>query len=412
MRQFSLAICTSLLVALPAVAQKKGAVEIGGFGRYNKFASQYIVTEPKDNRIGGGARLGYFVADNWALELDGSFNPTDLTGNQANVPSTAGVISRPLDYYPFHLRAIYNQPLGDRLSWMLGAGPGYHKLDRGIDDAWFGVGAMTGLRIKATDWLHLRLEGTADVLPSAFDGKTNTYLGAQAGLSLLPGGSSCNHASDMIGIRPTSANLEPGQSQAFSADATWCGAPDAVVYRLSGPGTLDSLTGRYTATTEGNATVTAYSRKGKLMSSANVTVKKPAPVVPAAPVRPAPPPPPPPPPARPKYTFDLQMVHFRFDHADLTKGGQDTVKSVAQILKDHPEVNVDVVGHTDWVGTNEYNMKLSRARAETVRNLLVKEGVAADRIAVKWRGEEEPVADNKTAAGRAQNRRTEIKQNN
>ena len=57
-------------------------------------------------------------------------------------------------------------------------------------------------------------------------------------------------------------------------------------------------------------------------------------------------------------------------------------------------------------------MRLSQARAETVRKYLISQGVAADRITVRWRGEEEPIADNNTAAGRAMNRRAEIKQNN
>jgi OOP family OmpA-OmpF porin len=193
------------------------------------------------------------------------------------------------------------------------------------------------------------------------------------------------------------------------AEATYCGKPDAVVYRLSGPGTLDSLTGRYVASETGTAQVMAYSQKGKLMSTANVTVRAPAPPPPppAAP-RPAPAPAP----AMPKYTFEMQMVHFRFDRSDLTQGAKDTLNAVATTLKSNAGVNVDVIGHTDWVGTNAYNMKLSQARAETVKKYLIEQGVAADRIAVKWRGEEEPAADNKTAAGRATNRRAEIKQNN
>jgi OOP family OmpA-OmpF porin len=108
----------------------------------------------------------------------------------------------------------------------------------------------------------------------------------------------------------------------------------------------------------------------------------------------------------------MQMVHFKFDRSDLTQGGMDTLNVVATTLKEHPEVNVDVVGHTDWISTNAYNMKLSQARAETVKKYLVSQGVAADRIAVKWRGEEEPIADNKDAAGRAKNRRVEIKGGN
>jgi OOP family OmpA-OmpF porin len=154
-----------------------------------------------------------------------------------------------------------------------------------------------------------------------------------------------------------------------------------------------------------------------MTSAAAITIAAPAPAAPPPPPapRPAPPPPPPPPQrpvAPPHYSFDLAMVHFRFDHADLTKGGQDTVKAIAETLKAHGEVNVDVVGHTDWIGTAAYNMKLSRARAETVRRLLVQLGIADTRITVKWRGKDEPMADNKTKAGRDMNRRVEVKQNN
>jgi OmpA-OmpF porin, OOP family len=108
----------------------------------------------------------------------------------------------------------------------------------------------------------------------------------------------------------------------------------------------------------------------------------------------------------------MASVNFKFDRSDLTQGGMDTLNTVAGTLKANPGVNVDVIGHTDWVGTNAYNMKLSQARAETVKKYLITQGVAADRIMVKWLGEEEPAASNDTAAGRATNRRGEIKQNN
>lgn len=409
MRFTKFVVAASLLIAAPAAAQEKGTFEIGGFGRYTGYPSDnYKVRGPDDNRVGFGGRLGYFLSDKIALELDGSYNPTDLVGNQPTIPSTIGARSRPLAHNLFHLQAVYNQPLGSAVSWMIGAGPGYHKLTKGIEESYVGIGAMTGLRLKPASWLNLRVEGTYDVVPSGFGDESNRYLGAQAGLSFLLGGG-CDHSTDMIGIRPTSATLEPGQSQTFMAEATYCGKPDAVVYRLSGPGTLDSLTGRYVASETGTAQVMAYSQKGKLMSTANVTVRAPAPP-PPPPV--APRPAPTPAPEMPKYTFEMQMVHFRFDRSDLTQGAKDTLNAVATTLKSNAGVNVDVIGHTDWVGTNAYNMKLSQARAETVRKYLIEQGVAADRIAVKWRGEEEPAADNKTAAGRATNRRAEIKQNN
>ncbi len=401
------AAAAALTVALPLAAQQKGSVEIGGFGRYTGYPDSYDVQGPDDNRLGGGGRLGVFLSDKFALELSTSFNPTDLQANQPAIPSTIGASSRPLMYNPWHLYGIYNAPLGNSASWLLGAGPSYTRLTKGIEESYIGAGAITGLRLKATDWLHMRIEGTADYIPSGFNDESDLYLGAQAGLSVVLGGG-CDHSTDMIGIRPTSATLEPGQTQAFMADATWCGNPDAVVYRLTGPGTIDSITGIYTATTPGTATVTAYSRKGNLMSSASVNVRAPAPPPPP----PAPAPAPPPPPAAPAYQFELQMVHFRFDRSDLTRGAMDTLNTVANTLKANTGVNIDVVGHTDWIGTNAYNMRLSQARAETVRRYLIDQGVAADRITIRWRGEEEPIADNNNTAGRAQNRRAEIKQNN
>ncbi len=422
MRRFAFVLLGSFALAAPVAAQDgnipSGSAEIGVIGRYNKYTDAYKVHGGTIDYIGIGGRLGYFFARNLALEVDGSFNQTDLVIDQPNIPSTAGNLFKQQRYVPFHLQLVYNAPLSEKISWMIGGGGSYHKLAGGITRGDIGFGGMTGLRFRASDKFNLRFEGLADVVPNGFDSKSNTYMAAQVGASLMFGGKRCDHNTDIVNIRPTSAMLAPGGTQSFSSTATYCGEPDAVVYRLTGPGKVDSMTGLYTATTVGTAQVTAYSRKGKASSSAAITVATPvapAPPPPPAP-RPAAPPPPPPPAARPapppRYSFDLGMVHFRFDHADLTKGGQDTVKAYAETLKSHPEVNVDLIGHTDWIGTEAYNMKLSQARAETVRRLLVSLGVADNRLTVKWRGKSEPLQDNKTQAGRDMNRRVEIKQNN
>lgn len=75
------------------------------------------------------------------------------------------------------------------------------------------------------------------------------------------------------------------------------------------------------------------------------------------------------------------------------------------------DVNLEAVvatGHTDSVGTSAYNQKLSVRRAESVKAYLISAGVAADRVYTSGKGETQPVADNKSAAGRAKNRRVEI----
>jgi OOP family OmpA-OmpF porin len=407
-----------LLLAMPAAAQDKGTFEIGGFVRATKYPASFGRTRTYDVSIddlfGAGGRIGYFVARNLTVELDGSYSEADLLGNPpAIVPTLGWPIYRDMKYTPFHLQLVYNAPLSEKFAWEIGGGGSYNKSGTPINRKDVGFGGITGLRWRPGRVVNVRLEGTGDIVPKGYLDKSNTFLGAQLGVSLLFGGKGCDHKTDMIGIHPSTATIVPGASQSFTSEATFCGKPDAVTYTLSGPGTIDAMTGRYTAAGEGTATVTAHSTKGKLMSSATVTVRNPPPPPPPPAPAPAPPPPPPPAPAPPpRYNFELNIVHFRFDHADLTQGGIDSVKAVAATLKAHPEVNVDVTGHTDWVGTNAYNMKLSQARAETVRKLLVAEGVADSRISAKWRGEEEPIMDNKTVAGRAANRRTEIKQNN
>jgi outer membrane protein OmpA-like peptidoglycan-associated protein len=101
-------------------------------------------------------------------------------------------------------------------------------------------------------------------------------------------------------------------------------------------------------------------------------------------------------------------VLFDFDKADLKPEGQKIVAEVVQEMKENPQLRAHLVGHADAIGSDQYNMGLSRRRAEAVRNALVRMGIAADRITVDWKGKREPVASNDTKQGRAQNRRVEI----
>jgi OOP family OmpA-OmpF porin len=74
----------------------------------------------------------------------------------------------------------------------------------------------------------------------------------------------------------------------------------------------------------------------------------------------------------------------------------------------NPSSPVTVEGHTDSIGSNQYNQKLSERRANAVRQYLIEKGIASSRIQVIGYGEERPIADNKTAEGRAKNRRAEF----
>jgi flagellar motor protein MotB len=101
-------------------------------------------------------------------------------------------------------------------------------------------------------------------------------------------------------------------------------------------------------------------------------------------------------------------VLFDFDKATLRPEAQRELAAEVQELKENPTETADIVGHTDSIGSDAYNMGLSQRRAEAVRNYFVSQGIAADRLRLAWRGEREPIAPNTTAEGRAQNRRVEI----
>ncbi len=108
-----------------------------------------------------------------------------------------------------------------------------------------------------------------------------------------------------------------------------------------------------------------------------------------------------------KVTYSADAF-FDFDKSVLKPAGKAKLDDLTSKIKD---INLEViiaVGHTDSVGTDAYNQKLSVRRAEAVKAYLVSKGIEKSRVYTEGKGEKQPVADNKTAAGRAQNRRVEI----
>ena len=124
--------------------------------------------------------------------------------------------------------------------------------------------------------------------------------------------------------------------------------------------------------------------------------------------------PPPPPAAR---VIDRLTIHvnFDFDKSDLTKADVAELKKAIDFVRKYPAAKVELEGHTDSKGTEEYNQKLSERRVEAVKQYLIKEGAADKaRISAKGYGESKPIAPNTTKdgkdnpEGRAENRRVEI----
>jgi outer membrane protein OmpA-like peptidoglycan-associated protein len=101
-------------------------------------------------------------------------------------------------------------------------------------------------------------------------------------------------------------------------------------------------------------------------------------------------------------------ILFPFNSTEILPAGRSNLAQLAQSLQRYPETTVLIVGHTDNVGSDAYNMGLSQNRAQSAANYLAAQGIARNRVRIEGRGESEPIASNETEAGRGQNRRVEI----
>lgn len=184
----TLAIGAVLALSIPASlsAQRKGALEIGGFGRFTKFADTLQI----DNGMGAGGRAGVFIMRNLSLEMDVSYAEADVTKLPFVVDR--GQILDKVSHTLWSYRLLYNAPLSERVKLLLGAGYGYdaYGMERTVAPRGGGPQGLVGLRFVLNDKLSLRVEGTGQyTVPGDEDTKptprdTHLDLGAQAGLSL------------------------------------------------------------------------------------------------------------------------------------------------------------------------------------------------------------------------------------
>ncbi|MBR4774569.1 MAG: OmpA family protein [Bacteroidales bacterium] len=105
---------------------------------------------------------------------------------------------------------------------------------------------------------------------------------------------------------------------------------------------------------------------------------------------------------------ELSVTLFAFDKFNLDAKAIEGLNKVITWLKENPDLMVQIEGHTDWDGSDEYNQKLSERRAKSVYDYFVAHGVKADRLSYIGYGESRPIATNETAEGRQQNRRVEL----
>jgi OOP family OmpA-OmpF porin len=185
-----------------------------------------------------------------------------------------------------------------------------------------------------------------------------------------------------------------------------------------------SVAGEYTYTNPTTnivgpgATVNSYKNENFTLGL-NYYFKAPPAPAPAPAVVEAPQPEPekvaPPPPAEPKWKtvvtekpIRIDGANFAFDSDKLKPAAETNLNQILAVAKEYPELDFDVSGHTDNIGPLRHNQGLSERRAAAVKNWLVKNGVAADRITTAGYADTKPVASNATREGRAANRRVEV----
>jgi outer membrane protein OmpA-like peptidoglycan-associated protein len=101
-------------------------------------------------------------------------------------------------------------------------------------------------------------------------------------------------------------------------------------------------------------------------------------------------------------------IRFDFDKSSLTSQAKTNLNKLVKVFKENPNTNIQIFGYTDNVGTQDYNLNLSKNRAKTVKSYLASKGLTNHRFSTQGLGMSDPIASNETSEGRSQNRRVEF----
>ena len=411
-------LCT---VATGVAAQSPGTFEIGGFGRANFFAD----TLSLDRHLGGGGWLAFFPVRNLAIEAEAAYTKTRIIATSTDVSNI-----------PLRGRLTYNIPLGENAtSFQIGGGyvrdmyrTGQHFNDDGLT-------GLAGFRFGVSPNVGIRTSVTLDYVPSPQASRADHYVnwGIQVGLGLMLGN---KYDSDHDGVKdnvdkcPNTPRGEPVDADGCSAsqrdtdgdgvkdnadkcpntppgekvDANGCsesqrdadgdGVPDVRDKCPNTPaGEAVDSNGCSDSQRDDDADGVPNS-KDKCPNTPNgqVVDENGCPVLFEG----------------TKKSVILKGVNFEINKAVLTDESKLILKDVATSLAARPDVRVEVQGHTDISGGRALNMRLSQARAKAVESFLEENGVSPAQLTAKGYGPDKPIATNKTAAGRAQNRRVQL----
>lgn len=405
--------------AVPAAAQGIG-LEAGAFALTSWYEDEHRI----DNGGPGlGGHVGLFFLPRISVEGEVSWNPREYL-----LPPAEDVA-----VIPVRARLLYNHPLGDHTALLLGAGYSWYSFQRDLDASESGPGAYAGVRLGLGGPMHIRLGVTGDFITDAYNADVTgddsaMHWGFQAGLSTIFGRRTAPRAPriEPTPVEPAPAPAEPAPAPAPPADADGDGVADTADRCPGTPagarvdasgcpvpqdsdrdgvtddadrcantpaGTLVDASGcPVPQDADGDGVMNDVDRCPNSSPGARVDASGCAIVFEAE-----------------QRVLVLEGVNFALNKAVLTDTSRIILDRVAASLRDLPEVRVEVAGHTDSTGSRALNERLSQARAEAVRDYLIEKGVAADRLQARGYGPNEPVADNRTPEGRAQNRRVELK---
>jgi outer membrane protein OmpA-like peptidoglycan-associated protein len=419
LRSSLLVIACAFLAPAVVSAQQLGTLEAGVFAHYTSVNGD---AQLGDHSTGFGGRGGIFLLRYLEAEIEYG----------RGTVKTGGVRYTDNAWFPTRIFATANVPITPRTRLLLGAGTvDTYKGDITRDEFEEGWSLLGGVRMCFGDAWSVRPEVVYDHTPSPSwmqrnflfrppGNPTSSRVQLRVGISRFIGRGSHSCAGGAESPRhpvpppppaaqpapaprpvaPTAtltaspASVVAGGSSTLawrSTNAMSCSAPWASSSASTGSQSVSpASTTTYTVNCAGNG--------GTATASATVSVTEPAPPS-------TPPPAATPAPTTPHELFRLEGVYFDFDKASLKPEGRTKLDEAVAVLNRNADIRVEIQGHTDSIGTAEYNMGLSERRAKTVRDYLVSKGISATRMTTRGAGETEPVADNGTKAGRAQNRR-------
>ena len=403
-------------VTSPAVSQQFGTIELGVFAQASYFENSIGF---KQGSGGGGVRLGFYPIRYLELEAEGGFVPTEARGG-LNV-----------SYIPLRARLLFNLPVGEHGAFLLGGGYARNEFRRDLDTHESGVTGLIGARLGLPGNTSIRISTSVDYIPSpsielypapALEPDHNVNWNIQVGLGFLFGGGRSSAAQRReptpAAPRPDSLAMQARRdslAQAARQDSIRVAqAAQAAQNRLRDSVRLaeERANARQQALRDSLALATREDsiRTAALRDSLRLTQNR----------------------ARQASLRDslermalrdslrllmaqrqtrltLRGVNFELGKAVLLPVSRDILEEVARSLVANPQVRVEVAGHTDSTGSRALNERLSLARAESVKAFLVENGVAAENMGVQGYASTQPVASNRTASGRAQNRRVELR---